>query len=110
MGVARSHCKMAARQGSPAPSAGDLAHPPRKIEIERGQAASIMGAQAHLHGLVDIRPFGMMVELFRRERGARHEAEGLAEIAEGESARDRALTRLQRPAFELADRLRDLGR
>src|SRR3546814_14044148 len=50
-----------------------------------------------LHAIIDVRPFGMMVHFFGDDRDARHEAERLREIGEGEAARDRVARRLVRP-------------
>src|SRR3954451_24046609 len=65
------------------------AHPPCQFEIEFGEPTGIMRVQLHLDGLVDIRPVGVMIELFGGQRRARHEAEGLAEILEDEGPGNR---------------------
>ena len=69
-----------------------------ELDVEPGDAAGVMGRQHHLHRLVDVAPFRVMVALFGDQRGAGHEAEGLVEILEGEGALDRLAARRLRPA------------
>src|SRR3546814_6894368 len=56
-----------------------------------------------LHAIIDVRPFGMMVHFLGDDRDARHEAERLREIGEGEAARDRVARRLVRPFGEACE-------
>src|SRR5215469_8869293 len=63
-----------------------------------------MGGERDLHILVDIEPFGMMVELLGDERGPRHEAEGRVEIAEDEFLGDRVTTHDLAPTGEPRER------
>ena len=65
-------------------SAGELVHGFGELDVELGQAAGIVGRKRHLYIFVDVEPFGMMIELFRHQRGAGHEAEGLIEIGKDE--------------------------
>src|SRR5438552_2436566 len=64
--------------------AGDAVHGLGQLDIEPGDAAGIMGGQHHLHGLVDIAPFRVMVVFLGDKCCPRHEAERLVEILEGE--------------------------
>ena len=82
--------RTARRQIRPTPSAaGDRVHRLGEFDIPGGDAAGVMGRQHHLHGLVDVAPFRMMIVLFRHQRHAGHEAEGLVEIPENEGLGDR---------------------
>jgi hypothetical protein len=53
------------------------------------ETVRIVGRERHLDGTVDIEPLGMVVHFFGDERRARHEAERLIEVLEGEFPRDR---------------------
>src|SRR5690606_34407990 len=75
------------------------------LEIELRQAAGVMGGQDNVHFVVNVRPLRMMVELFRRQRHPRHEAEGLVEIAEREAAFDGVSRTRELPAVESGQRL-----
>src|SRR5262245_37678014 len=59
-----------------------------QLDVELGQAASVVGRKRHCNSLVDVEPFRMMVELLGHQRGARHEAERLVEVAEHERLAD----------------------
>ena len=58
----------------------------------------------HLYIFVDVEPFGMMIELFRHQRGAGHEAEGLIEIGKDELFGDGVAAVDLGPAFEPGER------
>src|SRR3954447_25647921 len=51
-----------------------------------------MGRQLHLHGLVDVPPFRVVIHLLSDQRGTRHEAECLVEILEDKGLPDRLAT------------------
>src|SRR5579883_1144525 len=86
---------------------------PRERHVLVADAAGVVGRQHDLDPVVDVRPFGMMVGLFRRERDARHEAPGVVEVVELETLLDcvapldvaPALERRQRIAARLAGEL-----
>ena len=40
-------------------------HPPRQFEIQVAETIPGMGGQRHIHHVVNIRPFRMVVQLFR---------------------------------------------
>ena len=63
-----------------------------------------MGRQQHLDLGIDVEPFGVVVELFRHQRGAGHEAEGLIEIGKDEFLGDGVATADLGPAFEPGER------
>src|SRR5690606_39685492 len=79
-------------------------HASGQFDVEPGEAADIMRRKPDVDGLVDIRPFGVMIEFFRSERGPSHESEGLAEVAEGEAALDGQAVFGDRPAFQSVER------
>src|SRR5690606_19902325 len=81
-------------------AAGQPIHPGGELEIELGETARVVGGEADIHPVVDVRPVGMVVQLLCRERGPCHEAECLAEILEGEATPDRPAILGQRPAIE----------
>src|SRR5262245_37785684 len=83
---------------------GDAVHRFRKLDVEAGDAAGVVRRQHHLHGLVDIAPFRVMVVLLGDQRGAGHEAKGLVEILEGEGALDRLAAGRLFPARQLRQR------
>ena len=85
--------------------AGYLVHGGGERDIALGQAAGIVGRQHDLDGLVDIEPFGMVIELFRHQRGPRHEAEGLVEIRKDEFFADGVAVLGFAPALEPRQRL-----
>ena len=58
----------------------------------------------HFDIFVDVEPFGMVIELFRHQRGTRHEAEGLIEIGKDELFGDGVATVDLGPAFEPGER------
>ena len=63
------------------------------LRIERREAAGIMGGQGDSDPVVDVRPFGVVVQPLRGERQLRHEAESLAEVGEDELTRDQPSAR-----------------
>ncbi len=67
-----------------------------KLDVERGDAAGVMGGQHHFHRLVDVAPFGVVVVLFRHQRRAGHEPEGFVEILEDKGAANRLAARASR--------------
>src|SRR5262249_21581594 len=72
-----------------APLAGGQAiHRLRQADVALGDAAGVVGGQRDLDLVVDVEPCGVMVELFRHQGGARHEAEDRIEVLEGERAAD----------------------
>src|SRR5204863_5231378 len=84
--------------------AGEAVHRLGELDVEVGEAAGIVGRQRHLDGLVDIEPFGMVVELFGDQRGARHEAEGFVEVPEYEFLGDGVAALELAPAGKLGER------
>src|SRR5215472_1038176 len=66
-------------------------------------ASGIVRGQRHLDRLVDVEPFGVMVQLLGDKRGARHEAEGLVEIREYEGLGDGVAAFHLAPAGELCE-------
>src|SRR5580698_4363992 len=89
--------------GLPA-SAGKLIHGLRELDVELGEADGIMGRERHFDIFVDVEPFGMVVELFRHQRGAGHEAEGFIEIGKDELLGDGVAPVDLGPAFEPGER------
>src|ERR1700733_273348 len=81
----------------------ELVHCLGQLDVTLGQAPGVVRRQGHFDGLVDVKPFRMVIELFRNERRARHEAEGLIEIGEHEFFRNRVATRYFAPSFEPAE-------
>src|SRR5260370_24490374 len=81
-------------------SAGQLIHGLGELDVELGEAAGIVGRQRHFDIFVDVEPFGMVIELFRHQRGTRHKAEGLIEIGKDEFFGDGVATVDLGPAFE----------
>src|SRR5712671_6296137 len=67
----------------------DRVHGLCQLDIEGGDAAGVMGRQNHLHRLVNIAPFRVMIVLFSHQRCAGHEPERLVEILEGKGPRNR---------------------
>src|SRR5690242_16112867 len=59
-----------------------------ELDVTLGQSARIVGRERHRHGLVDIEPFRMVVELLGDERSPCHEPERLVEIAKPEGPGD----------------------
>ena len=84
---------------------GMKVHEGRKLDVLVRDAASVMRRQHHIHLVVDVRPFGMMVHLVGLERDARHEAEGCVEIVELELLCDRIAAIDGFPAIEFAERV-----
>jgi len=41
-----------------------------QLDIERGDAAGVVGRQHHFHRLVNIAPFRVMIALFSHQRGS----------------------------------------
>src|SRR5215470_16130759 len=80
---------------------GNAVHGLGKLYVEPGNPAGVVRSQHHLHGLVDIAPFRVMVVLLGDQRGAGHEAKGLIEILEGEGALDRLAAGGLLPASQL---------
>src|ERR1700674_529906 len=64
--------------------ASDAVHRLRELDVELGHAAGIVSRERHLDGLVDVEPFGMVVELLGHQGGAGHEAERRVEVREHE--------------------------
>src|SRR6202790_812716 len=84
--------------------AGELVHGLGELDVEFGQPAGIMGRQSHFDIFVDVEPFGVVIEFFRHQRGARHEAEGLIEIGKDEFFGDGISILDLGPAFEPGQR------
>src|SRR6516164_2358794 len=57
--------------------------------ISRSVPARVVGRKRNIDLVVDVEPFGVVVELFCHEGGPRHEAKRLTEILELEPLRDR---------------------
>jgi hypothetical protein len=57
-----------------------------QAEIIFRQPSGAVGAEIHGHFVPGIRPVGMMIHLFSRQRDPRHKAEGMREILEFEHA------------------------
>src|ERR1700704_1331036 len=64
-----------------------------KLDVERGDAAGVMGCQNHFHRLVNVAPFRVMIALFSHQRGAGHEPERFVEILEHKGSRNRLAAR-----------------
>src|SRR5437868_646068 len=60
-------------------------HRGRHCDILFRDATGVMRGQRHIHLVVDVRPFGMVIHLFGQKRHARHEGESFVKICEGES-------------------------
>src|SRR5690606_26279059 len=105
MWVATTASAMAARLSGRALLARQGIHSSCQLAIELPQAAGLVGGQDNAHFVVNVRPLRMMVELFRRQRPPRHEAEGLVEIAEREAAFDGVSRTRELPAVESGQRL-----
>ena len=60
-------------------------HRARHAGIEFGQTAGIMGREADLDAIIDIAPFGMMIELLGDVGNLRHPGKGGDEIPEFEA-------------------------
>src|ERR1700733_12950134 len=104
-GVERRHWQgggksLSARTRRRHASARELVHSLGQLDIEIGQATRIVGRKRDLYVLVDVEPFRMMVEVFRDQRGARHEAEGLVEIGKDEFLADRVAVLDLAPTLE----------
>ena len=63
-----------------------------------------MGGERNIDAVVDIEPFGVMIELFRMERCARHEAKGGIEILELEALGNRLASVDLLPAIQFSER------
>src|SRR5580704_17624743 len=104
----RRQAAVASRETRPSPacpqSAGELIHGLGELDVELGQAAGIVGRQRDSDIFVDVEPFGTVIELFRHQRGTRHEAEGLIEIGKDEFLGDGVATADLGPAFEPGER------
>src|SRR5262249_16112685 len=81
----------------------DAIHRPGERDVARGDTASVMSGERHCDGLVDLRPFRMVVHLFRDERRAGHEPERLVEIGEDEGLDDGVASAHLAPAGELGE-------
>src|SRR5882757_9162286 len=75
----------------------DRVHDLCQLDIEGGDAAGVMGRQNHLHRLVNVAPFRVMIVLFSHQRRPGHEPERLVEILEGKGPRNRLAARYVRP-------------
>src|SRR6516165_8385193 len=82
-------------------SVGELVHRVGEPDIEIGQPARVVGRKRDIDLVVDVEPFGMVIELFGHEGGPRHEAERLIEILELEPLRDRVAVLYLAPTAEL---------
>src|ERR1700722_4013499 len=80
---------------------GDLVHRLREFHVELGHAAGVMGRERHFDGLVDVEPFGVMIEFLGDQRGASHKAERGVEIREHEFPGDRVASLSVAPVVEL---------
>jgi hypothetical protein len=60
-----------------------------------------VGREADLDPVVEVEPLGVVLAPLGLERDPGHEAEGLAEVAEGEPARDRLLLLVVLPVRQL---------
>src|ERR1700756_2193483 len=89
------------RQRSPA---GETVHRLGELDVALGHAAGIMGRQRHLDVLVDVEPFGVMVELLGDERDPCHEAERGVEIGKHELLADGIAAFRLAPAGKLGER------
>src|SRR6185503_3125035 len=82
-------------QEAPAPLADDPSRKRLKTihlfgqgDVKLSHSPSTMRRQRHLHAVVNIRPFGVMIELLRDECSPCHEGEGLIEALELEAFAD----------------------
>ena len=80
--------------------ARNLIHRLGELDVALGQAAGVVGRQGDVNGLIDVEPFGMVIEFFRNQRRTGHEAEGLVEIGKNEFPGDGVAPRSLAPAFE----------
>ncbi len=74
----------------------------RKPDVEFRNTVLAMGGERDIDAIVDIEPFGVMVELFGMERCARHETEGGVEILELEAFGNRLASVDLLPAIQLS--------
>src|SRR5262245_43526233 len=93
-------CKRAASRGR----FGQPVHGFGEGDVTLGDAAGIMGRERHLDLIVDVEPFRVMIELFREEPGAGHEAARRRDILDGESPADRVATLHLAPACKPRER------
>ena len=82
----------------------ELVHGLGELDVAVGQSAGIVGRQCDLDGFVNIEPFGVVIELFRHQRGARHETEGRIEIGKNEFFGDGVAILDLAPSFKTAER------
>src|SRR5579871_496748 len=75
-----------------------------KLDVPLRHAAGVMGRELDLYRLVNVAPFGVVVDLFGHQSGPRHEAEGLVEILENEGPGDGVLAANLGPAGERRER------
>jgi hypothetical protein len=61
---------------------------PGQGQVLAGEAARVVGGQAHVHAVVDVEPLRVVVVPLRMEGDLGHEAEGLVEIGKAEAAAD----------------------
>src|SRR6516165_3164621 len=83
---------------------GQSIHGLGELDVAIGHAAGIVSRKRHFDLVVDVEPFWMMVEFLRDQRRARHEAEGLVEVAEREFPADGVAALHLAPAVELGER------
>ena len=55
-------------------------------QIQLAQTANVVGRERYLYTIVNIRPFGVVIELLRAQRAARHKGEGFVEVGKHEAA------------------------
>ena len=80
-------------------AAGDAGPSPRRGGCRARSAPPASWVESvTVDGLVDVRPFRVVVHLLGDQRGPRHEAEGLVEVGEGEGPGDRVAAVDRAPA------------
>src|SRR5271169_1823919 len=99
--------RSAREQGSLSSIPCQAVHFRRETEVELGEAPGVVRREIHGDAVPRVRPVRMVVQLLGLERDARHEGEGLGEIAEGERAVK--LLALVRPAWKSGEPLVSLG-
>lgn len=77
----------------------DFIHKSGNFDVLRRETAAIMRRHCHLHFIVDIEPFRMMIHLIGKQRDSSHETKGFVEILKDEFLVDRIATLDHLPAI-----------
>ncbi len=81
----------------------DGIHEFSELEVPRGQAATVVRAQKHVHLVVDIEPFRMMVHLLRNKSNSAHKSPGLVEVLEEKLLLDGIAPGCKLPTCNISD-------